>query len=64
MGKDLFPEENIRLLLAVVKELDDHGIKTNANELLEVVTELKMAETFFGCIENLAPKVEERCRLM
>jgi len=50
--------------LAVVKELDDHGIKTNANELLEVVTELKMAETFFGCIENLAPKVEERCRLM
>ena len=60
-----------RLCCLINKELNEHGIKTNINELLEAMSELKMAETFFGSIdhpekvktftkiEGLAQKVEE-----
>lgn len=60
-----------RLCCLIVKELNEHGIKTNINELLEAMTELKIAETFFGSIDRpekvrtftkidgLAQKVEE-----
>jgi transposase len=60
-----------RLCCLLIKELDEHGIKTNINELLTSMSELKMAETFFGSIdrpekvktftkiEGLAQKVEE-----
>jgi hypothetical protein len=60
-----------RLCCLIIKELNDYGIKTNINELLDAMGELKMAETFFGNIdhpekvktftkiEGLAQKVEE-----
>jgi len=32
--------------------LNEHGIKTNINELLKAMTELKIAETFFGSVDR------------
>jgi len=60
-----------RLCCLIIKELNEQGIKTNINELLEAMSKLKMAETFFGSIDrpekvrtftkidDLAQKVEE-----